>query len=68
MNLLGSLSFEEVFMFSKFKVEVKEIFYSFSAWNKEKKMFPIVGLLARHILGVLVSQIKVDTIIFMLKF
>jgi len=55
-------------MFSKFKVEVKEIFYSFSAWNKEKKMFPIVGLLARRILGVLVSQIKVDTIILMLKF
>jgi hypothetical protein len=30
-------------------------------------MFLIVDLLARCILGVMVSQIKVDTIIFMLK-
>ncbi len=35
--------------------------------EQRKEMFPIVGLLARFILGVMVSQIKVDTIIFMLN-
>jgi hypothetical protein len=48
-----------------FQVDVKEIKCPLQWWNKHEIMFPIMGLLAQHILGIARFHIEAKHIYFL---
>jgi hypothetical protein len=51
---------KKLVMIKRFQVNVKDIKCPLEWWAKHKSLFPIVAFLARHILGIIVFQIKIE--------
>jgi hypothetical protein len=50
----------ELLIFKKFKVDAKNIKCLLQWWEKHESMFPMIGSLAHHILGIVGSQIETE--------
>jgi hypothetical protein len=63
-ELAEELVKRELLVFRRYQLDVKDIKCPFQWWQKHETMFFIVGFLARHILGVVGSQIETKRIFF----
>jgi hypothetical protein len=59
-ELIEELVKRELMIFRRYQLGVKDIKCPFQWWHKHEAMFPIVGFLARHILGIVRSQIEIQ--------
>jgi hypothetical protein len=50
---------QKVLLFQRFQANAKEIQCPLLQWNTHEMIFPIVGLFAKHILGIIGSKIKI---------
>jgi hypothetical protein len=59
---------EEVLIFKRYQLDIKDIECLLQWWQIHEAMFPIVGFLTQQILGIIESQIEIERIFLWLEF
>jgi hypothetical protein len=58
-ELVKKLMKRQLLVFKKYQLDIKNIKIFFQWWQKHEVVFPTIGFLAQHILGVVEYQIEI---------